>query len=284
MPARVVTRLVSSGDQRSPLPSVTVTVHTVVAQWVIGGIVLLVLVSVAAAGLVFVARRFFPKEPRETEVEMIGQVFAVAGVLYAIVLAFVVIDVWEKMSAAEETVYREAGAVIEQYHFASSLPDAQRSEIQRLSRAYVAHVLEVEWPIMRDHRRPGIEGDGILDDLRTAVAGAKADELAYEKAVEQGQVLREAREARLATATEGVPAVMWFVLIGGGLLMIGFVYLFDIASVVTQCILAIGLSVMTVLLLWSIFQMEYPFSRQLRIEADAFEFALARFAQMTRGG
>lgn len=257
-----------------------------VAWWIFGGIFFLFLVSLGAAGLVFLVRRFMPIKQGESDGDSIGLVFAVVGVLYAIVLAFIVIDVWSKMSAAEETVYREAGALIEHYHYANSLPAEQRLEIQRLSQAYATHVVEEEWPMMEKLQQPGIEADGILDRLREAVAASegKSNAVAFEAAVAQGQVLREAREARLAVATEGVPRVMWFVLIGGALLMIGFVYIFQVGGVVTQCILAIGLSVMTVLLLWSIFQMEYPFGRQLRIEPDAFEYALARFAQMTRGG
>lgn len=265
----------------------TAIVHIGV-QWIVWGGLLTVLAGIGAAGLVLIARRLMPKERREAEVEAIGFVFAVVGVLYAIVLAFVVIDVWAKMTVAENEAYREVRALIEQYRYAETLAEPERSEIQRLSTEYVNHVLVSEWPRMGEHQRPGIEGDGLIDQMRDAVVAAQPEaqggEPAYEAAIEQGRELAAAREARLATAVSGVPAVLWFVLIGGGLLMISFVYVFDVAGVVTQAILAIGLTVMTVLLLWSVYQMEYPFARQLRIDPSAFEYALARFAQITRGG
>lgn len=265
-------------------------------SWIVWSLLTIVLVGVVAALLVLVARRIPKKDTDEGDVEVIGFIFAVVGVLYAIVLAFVVIDVWAKMSTAEEMVYREANAIVEQFRYAQLLPPAQRSEIQSLSERYIHHVIGAEWPAMREHRRPGLDGYTLADQLRTAIEQSRpvigepgvlnnsAAQLAYENAVKQGDTLAEAREARLAAAVEGLPHVIWFVLIGGGLLMIGFAYVFNVAGAGTQMILASGLSVMTVLLLWAVFQMEYPFARHLRVDPDAFEFALARFAQITRGG
>jgi hypothetical protein len=149
---------------------------------------------------------------------------------------------------------------------------------------------------MRNHERVGLEGFAVVDKLRDAVersrpvpAGADAfaessAEAAYLSAVDQAATLVEAREARLGSSSRGVPSVLWFVLIGGGLLTVGFAYVFDIAGLVTRMILALGLTVMTVLLLWCIFQMEFPFARQLRIDPEAFEFAMMRFVQISKGG
>lgn len=254
---------------------------------VLWGLLLIVGVSVVAAGLVLVVERLLPKEHREGDVEAIGFVFAVVGVLYAIVLAFVVIDVWTKMSAAEADVYREANALVEEYRYAEGLADTRGAEIQRLSRAYATLVVEGEWPQMRNREPVGLEGYALLDRLRDAIETSRPGdtaEQAYVNAVAHAQTLVQAREARLAAASAGVPSVLWFVLLGGALLIIGFAYLFDVNGIVTRMILAVGLTCMTTLLLWCIFQMEYPFARQLRIDSDAFEFALMRFGQISRGG
>ncbi|HCU50988.1 MAG TPA: hypothetical protein DGG94_14525 [Micromonosporaceae bacterium] len=268
-------------------------------QVVLWGLLLIVLVGLGATVMVFLARKVMPTaERKEGEVEAIGFVFAVVGVLYAIVLAFVVIDVWTKMTATEENVYREASALVEEYRYAQNLPDPQRQEIQLLAREYANHVVNSEWPQMRKHNRVGLEGYALLDKLRSAVersrppvVGTAGDSLAeaaaqdaYAYAVSQGDLIAQSRETRLAAASAGVPSVLWFVLLGGGLMMVGFAYVFDIAGVATQIVLAIGLTVMTVLLLWSIYEMEYPFARQLRIDPDAFNFAMMRFIQISTGG
>ncbi|WP_162908111.1 hypothetical protein [Allorhizocola rhizosphaerae] len=118
----------------------TATVHIGV-QWIVSGVVLVILVSLVAAGLVYVIKRVLPQEKREAEFEAIGFVFAVIGVLYAIALAFVVIDVWQGNSSTEAEVYREAHALVEQYRYAGTLPGPQGAQIQQPAREYADHVL-----------------------------------------------------------------------------------------------------------------------------------------------
>lgn len=262
------------------------------------GIVIVLVVSALAVVGVFLANKFIPEQERKDgEVEAIGFIFAVVGVLYAIVLAFVVIDVWTQLTAVEDATYQEAGVLVEQYRYAETLPAAQRVEVQRLSRDYVGHVIKEEWPQMEQVERVSLDGYALLDQLRKAVAAshpelpANADPVmeaaaqeSYANAVAQGTQLAELREQRVLAATSGVPSVLWFLLIGGALLTIAFAYLFDVATVFSRITMAIGLTVMTVLLLWAIYEMEYPFARTLRIGPEAFEFALARFAQITKGG
>ena len=105
---------------------------------------------------------------------------------------------------------------------------------------------------------------------------------AYHAAIDGVTTTSEARASRAAASTRGLPVVMWFLVIGGGMLTIAFAYLFDIAGLVPQMIFTAGLTVMVVLLLYAVYQLEFPFSRGERIEPDAFRFALARFDQLSR--
>ncbi len=251
------------------------------------GLLLVLGVGVLAGGLALSVDRLLRKERREGDIDAIGFVFAVVGVLYAIVLAFVVIEVWSQWTDAQENANREATALIEEYRYAQTLPEAQRLDIQQLCESYANHVIHNEWPQLRRHETVGAEGYALVDRLRTAVEVSKpADtdtdraQLAYTNAVAQATTLAQARDARLAAASTGLPSVLWFVLIGGALVVVAFAYVFDVAGVGVRMILAVGLTVMTVLLLWCIFQLEYPFARQLHIDPSAFQFALARFVQL----
>ncbi len=261
------------------------------------GIVICVVVGAVAAGLSLFVNKIFPDENRADDTEAIGFIFCVVGVLYAIVLAFVLIDVWTKFTAAGDAASAEATALVEEYRYAETLPDAQRFQIQRLARDYATHVIGVEWQRMDRRESVGLEGYGILDELRAAVQNSRpevsgpqdnvvteeAGPSAWSYAVSQGDVLAQARDVRIAAAREGIPSVVWFVLIGGLILSVGQAFVFKVGGIVTQLVLTVGLTVMTTLILWSVFQLEYPFSRQLNVEPDAFEFAVARFAQLSGG-
>ena len=51
-----------------------------------------------------------------------GFILAVIGVIYAVLLAFVAIGVWERFQLAEARTYEEAGALTTVYRDAGSFP------------------------------------------------------------------------------------------------------------------------------------------------------------------
>jgi len=77
-------------------------------MWVLSLLVLL-LTALAMAGPFFV-RRQVALERLTVNNEVAGFKFATIGVLYAVLLAFVVVVVWERFNDAEHAVAREAGA------------------------------------------------------------------------------------------------------------------------------------------------------------------------------
>ena len=72
---------------------------------------LVVLPTAIAMSGPFVVRRFVRLDQLRTNNEVAGFKFATIGVIYAVLLAFAVIAVWEKFNVAESDVAREASAV-----------------------------------------------------------------------------------------------------------------------------------------------------------------------------
>jgi hypothetical protein len=262
---------------------------------VLWGILISVVVGLLAAAGCYLVNRFLPEEGRADDVEVIGFVFCIVGVLYAIVLAFVLVEVWTKYTAAQTAASAEATALIEQYRYAQLLPEGQRGEIEGLARQYATFVIGTEWPQLKERAELSPQGYQILDELRAAVQNSRPELVgpadnpvteqanldAYSGAVLAGDALASSRQERLATATAGVPSVIWVVLIGGLLLSVGQSFIFRVGGIVTQLVLTVGLTVMTTLIVWSIWELEYPFSRALAVGPEAFEFAVARFAQLS---
>jgi hypothetical protein len=245
-------------------------------------------VSIVAGAIVLLVQRFAPSERPEAHIEATGFVFAVVGVLYAIVVAFIVIAVWDTMNQAHDTAYEESTALTDVYWYAQGLPQEQRAQIDQLSRQYTMTVIDQEWPRMKAHEQVGPAGWAQLDQLRAAITrsapAADADGSPYQRVTDRIKDLYQARQARLNTATNGISPVVWFVLIGGGLLTIAFSYLFDVAGTSTQAILVVGLTAMVALLLFAVYELEYPYGRAASIGPDAFRFALSRFGQLTGTG
>ena len=57
--------------------------------------------------------RLVPAQTRQKHNDVAGFIYAALGVIYAVLIALVVIAVWERFQAANETVEQEANAVAE---------------------------------------------------------------------------------------------------------------------------------------------------------------------------
>ena len=104
-------------------------------------------VLVAVAGL-WLVQHLVPTRLREEHNDVAGFIYAVVGVAYAVLLAFVVIAVWEEHEAAKDAVESEANELAGVYFLADRLPD--RARVQELARSYARVVVEEEWPMMEE--------------------------------------------------------------------------------------------------------------------------------------
>src|ERR671917_583302 len=115
---------------------------------VIGGICLLSL-----GGLGFV-QRLVPTASRRPHNDVAGFIYAAVGVIYAVLLALVVIATWEEFGRARVTVETEANALAEIFWLAHRLPESEGTHLQELARSYAEEVAHKEWPLMERGEAP----------------------------------------------------------------------------------------------------------------------------------
>jgi hypothetical protein len=249
---------------------------------VIGGICLLSL-----GGLELV-QRLVPTASRRPHNDVAGFIYAALGVIYAVLLALVVIAVWEEYGAASDTVEREANAAADIFWLADGLPEPRGAHVQELVRSYAEEVVHREWPLMEQGRAPLMTqergtpaGWTIIDDIRQDIQGfeprTKAGEQLYAEGLDQIDTLSDARRMRLVAAEEGVPAVLWAALVFGGVAAVGFTYLFGLENTWAHRLMVVTLAALIGMVLFTIGAMEHPFSGGARIGTGAFELILERF-------
>jgi hypothetical protein len=242
---------------------------------------------VALAGLELV-QRLVPVSSRQRHNDVAGFIYAALGVIYAVLIALVVIAVWEEYDAASVTVEQEANAVAEIAWLGHRLPEPEGSHLQELCRSYAEEVVDKEWPLMEQGQAPlmtQIQGtpagwtliDEIRANLQQFQPQTPADEQLYAEGLDQVQRLADARRMRLVAAEEGVPAVLWSVLIFGGVAAIGFTYLFGLENTWAHRLMVLTLAAVIGLVLFTIGAMEHPFSGGARIGTGAFDLVLERF-------
>jgi hypothetical protein len=205
-----------------------------------------------------------------------------------VLLALVVIAVWEDFGSARETVEGEANATAEIFWLAHRLPEPERHRVQELARSYARVVVEREWLLMREGQTPLMEqgqatptGWVLIDDIRATLQEVEpktpAEGALYAEGLDQVEELADARRMRLVAAHEGIPAVLWVVLIFAGVAAVGFTYLFGLENTWAHRLMVVALAGVIGLVLFTIGAMEHPFSGGARIGTEAFDLILERF-------
>jgi hypothetical protein len=200
----------------------------------------------------------------------------VVGVFYAVMLAFVVIAVWEDFRKTEAAVRDEAKAVLDLHRISLALP-AGGAEIGDQLRSYVSDVRDHEWETMA----VGEPSDAVIADLGQLsraiyeVKPQNQQELAlYEEALRLLSVITDNRTERLDSADGSMPGILWFVLIVGGLITLGYPAFFGTTNLVAQILMTAALAELVALSLLLGLAFDYPFTGKARISALPFEQAL----------
>jgi hypothetical protein len=119
--------------------------------WLWGILLVGTLGLLAVAGLLR-ARRRFGVEALKLNNEVAGFIYGVIGVLYAVLLGFTAIIVWERFDNAQAGVNEEANALTDLYRNAQAFSDDVRRELETDLRAYATLVAEKEWAAMSKQR------------------------------------------------------------------------------------------------------------------------------------
>jgi uncharacterized membrane protein YgaE (UPF0421/DUF939 family) len=97
---------------------------------VVYGVLVVCAVGLAALGGLALVQRLVPTEVRQGHNDVAGFIYAVVGVIYAVLLALMVIAVWEDYEKARDTVEQEANALAEIFWLAHGLPEPDRHHLQ----------------------------------------------------------------------------------------------------------------------------------------------------------
>lgn len=241
-------------------------------------VIVLVTVVVSLIGLVLV-RRAAPPKSLAKHTDVAGYIYAVVGVIYAVILAFVVIAAWEEHRDAQAAAAAEASAVLNLARMANGWPAEDRTIVEAALVGYARQVVDVEWPAMsRGDFAPTtatITVNRLWQALNEADETAATKGASYEAAWLQLEALSEARRNRLLLGQDGLPMSMMVILIVGAVVTVAFTYLFAVDDSRIQALMTASLTLLIALLLLLQYQLGMPFQGDSAIEPTAMELVLA---------
>ena len=247
-----------------------------VPLWLVGLIVMIV-AQTYAIGLMLLTRSTFGVSRLAENNEVAGFKFAVVGVFYAVLLAFVVVAVWEEYRNTEAAVRNEAKAAVDLHHISFGLPLGDGAVIRQRLLTYTDHVRKFEWPTMARGKASDDAGRD-LEQLSSAIFQVRPKNLEdlalYQNALRLLTVIADNRGERLDSADGSVPILMWFVLIVGGIITLSYPAFFGATNRWAQTLMTATLTALVALALLLALAMDYPFTGDEKISVQPFDEAL----------
>jgi len=253
------------------------------SNWVFGAAIVLVAIVVAVGGVALM-RRTFSQERLQRHNEIAGPIHATIGVIYAVILAFVVIAVWDQLNDAYASVVYESGELIAMNHDLQALPVGEGRKVHAALEEYARAVIDREWPALEEDRyivRTTPEYRELWSVIRRVEAEDRQGRVWLETMIDRLNSIDEWRSQRLLLVESSVPAPLWILLICGGLVTILFAALFGAEHGPTQMIMVSALAALIAFTLFLITAIDHPFSGAVRVEPEAFRHALEQIEETT---
>lgn len=256
---------------------------TLLPAYVCLGIILALTVAAAWFG-VWLVRRLLPHgvDKRQTEVD--AALFSNVAILFTVLLAFMVVGVWEQFNKAMEGAEDEPSCLLSVVQMSKAFPEnSPRVQVLRESiKAYCASVADKEFPAMGKFGRSP-ETEEAMERVWTATS--RMDPQTYQESsahqvmLESLMACQKDRISRLMIADRGLPDVLWSVIICFTIVTIAFSAFLSSEESSYRWFTVGAFALSTGLVLFAIVELNYPFIGNVTVNGDGFRHVLTLLAR-----
>src|SRR5437879_2723446 len=197
-----------------------------------------------------------------------GVVVSILAGIYGIVLAFVIVVLWQGYQDARAVVSNEADALSTLARTIDVFAPPQRPAPRSALDAYVHSVVTDEWPAMQ-HGHASARTSADLDKLYSAInADASTDpgqQGLHDLAALNLDDAASKRRQRISLSAQGLPGVLAGLIVGGALLIVAFTYLFSVRLQSVHLLMSCGVALLLGCNLLLSLLLQNPFSGDISV-------------------
>jgi hypothetical protein len=229
-----------------------------------------------------IVRRYVSLNRLRTNNEVAGFKFAAVGVIYAVLLAFAILVVWERFNQADSDVANEASAAATVFRLTQGLDAEHGAAVRKATTDYLKQAVAKDWPAM-DRESSSHDVTVALSAIYDAVL--KFHTFNTFEALVVAEILRdvdrisEMRRQRLVAASGVVPGIIWTVLFTGAFVTVGFTFFFGTANLRAQAVMSGALSILIFLGLLTIVAIDHPFAGTVKVGPEALIAVINDFGE-----
>jgi hypothetical protein len=233
-------------------------------------IVSVITTAVALTGLRFVRKKYSTEVLKENH-EVAAIIFNAFGLLYAVVVAFVVFVTWSGYDDSTKNLQMEANEADDLFHIAKAFPDPANKIIQQGLIDYTASVYNDELKRM-SHGDISLHSNRAMARLITVFYEIDAKSISnkdlYAESLERLDNLAQYRRLRIFAGDNAVPPVVWLVLLVGGAITVSYTFFFGMKNIKVQYLITAALTVTITMILFLIYVLDHPFVGTSKISAE----------------
>jgi len=215
-----------------------------------------------------------------------GIIYGGIVAVYSILLAFVVVIVWEQYQNTGDRVQEESSKVFNLYRASYAFPDSTSGKVIRSTVIdYVNSVVHEEFPAM-EHDTTSTLTQHKYNKVWEMVYALKPvtdkEKVWYASMVESVNQFGEARIIRISDIDASIPGLMWKILLAGGIIIIVFAMLFKSNDNWLHFVKVLLFSTIIVFNLLLVYLLDHPYKGMLKIEPSAFTKILTHYKEEQR--
>ncbi len=228
-----------------------------------------------------VVHRFIPVKIRQIHNDVAGFIFATLGVTYGVMLAFVVIVVWQQFNDAEVNAENESSVALLLYKDIITYPNKVASKT--MQEVYLGYLRKsVEQPEERPNQRSYEESMATINQLLLIIDGvipeSSHEQILYTQILQNMNELTKYRNLRHQAASSTLPSVIWIGVLVGAIMTIGFTFLFGTENVWAHITMVSLLAALIAVVIYVVIELEYPMIGNVKVSIPYSYHKILEFA------
>jgi len=249
-------------------------------SWMIVVVLTASFVAISICGLTLV-RRFIPIHKLKVHNDVAGFIFATIGVIYAVMLAFMVMVSWQNFEGATKIVEKEASCLAAIYRDSQPLGNNFKLEVRSAIKDYIGSIIKDEWKTLtrgEQSEKTQVFSNKIWNLYGSYTPKTDIQKIFFAESVRKMNEVGELRRMRIIESQAGIPSVLWVILFSGALITISFTFFFGTENFGAQLLMTSILAALIALILFAIMSLDFPFTGDQTISPKPMKFILKHFS------
>jgi hypothetical protein len=205
--------------------------------------------------------------------DMVSNAMSIYSVMFGILLGMLAVITYENLTDAQSIADSEATAIGALYRDVSSYPEPIATELRTSLKDYTRYVIDEAWPLQRRGLTPkgGVPRVSAFQTLLVRFEPkTEGQKLIHGETLRQFNEFVVFRRARLNSTTNSMPPILWQVMVGGSMICLMMIWLFDAHT--RAMLLLSGISAFALgAVLGLIMLLDNPFLGELSVSAAPYE-------------